>query len=72
MGRLRIAALFGGVRGEAPVAVQKIAQIAVKLGAVVHAAAGKIASVDINPLMVGLQDGVCAVDALVEMRMQPE
>lgn len=64
---LRIAALFPGVRGEAPMPVAAIARVAVGLGEMVQAAAGAIASVDINPLMLG-DEGVVAVDALVEMR----
>jgi acyl-CoA synthetase (NDP forming) len=64
---LRIAPLFAGVRGEAPMPLAAIARAALALGTLVQAAAGKIASVDVNPLMVG-DDGVLAVDALVELR----
>lgn len=63
---LRIAALFPGVRGEAPMPVEAIARCALALGQLVQAANGAIASVDINPLMIA-EDGVLAVDALVEI-----
>ncbi len=66
MQALRIAALFPGVRGEAPMPVAAIARCALALGQLLQAAQGTIASVDINPLML-TDEGVLAVDALVEM-----
>ncbi len=66
MGELRIAALFPGVRGETPWPVRQIANAAVNLGSWIHDQAGRIKSVDINPLIIG-PDAFVAADALVEM-----
>jgi acyl-CoA synthetase (NDP forming) len=66
MDELRIAALFPGVRGEAPWPVRQIADVAVNLGAWIHDQAGRIKSVDINPLIIG-PHAFAAADALVEL-----
>jgi acyl-CoA synthetase (NDP forming) len=64
---LRIAPLLLGVRGEPPLDVAAFARMAVGLGAAMLAGAGRIASVDINPVMLFEQGrGALAVDALVE------
>ena len=64
---LRIAPLLDGVRGEPPLDVQALANIAVAVGTVIAGARGTIASVDLNPVMVGaVGDGAVVVDALVE------
>ena len=56
-----------GVRGDPPLDVRALADIAVAVGAVIAGARGAIASVDLNPVMVGAAgDGAVVVDALVE------
>ncbi|HRO80871.1 MAG TPA: acetate--CoA ligase family protein [Alicycliphilus denitrificans] len=64
---LRIAPLLGGVRGEPPLDVQALSRIAVAAGRVIAGARGAIASLDLNPVMVGAAgEGAVVVDALVE------
>jgi acyl-CoA synthetase (NDP forming) len=65
--RLRMAPLWAGVRGEPPLPLQAITCAAVALGRWVHAEAGRVLSADVNPLMAGPGDTLCAVDALVEL-----
>lgn len=65
---LRIGALLQGVRGDPPADVAALAQQAVALGDYALAAGPRLASVDINPVMVGtVGQGAVAVDALVEL-----
>jgi acyl-CoA synthetase (NDP forming) len=67
LGALRIAPLLQGVRGEPPLDIEAFADAAVRLGEVMRAANGGIASVDINPVMVFESGrGALAVDALIE------
>ncbi|WP_182120166.1 acetate--CoA ligase family protein [Acidovorax sp. FHTAMBA] len=64
---LRIAPLIDGVRGDPPLDVAALADIAVAVGQVIAGARGAIASVDLNPVMVGAAgEGAVVVDALVE------
>lgn len=64
---LRIAPLYAGVRGEPALALGALARLAVRLGAVVDGANGAIASIDLNPVMVGATDeATVIVDALIE------
>ena len=64
---LRIAPLLDGVRGDPPLDVQALAEIAVAVGQVIAGARGTMASVDLNPVMVGAAgEGAVVVDALVE------
>lgn len=64
---LRIAPILAGVRGEPPVDVQAVARSAMALGRFAAANAASIASIDVNPLIAGVQDeGAWAVDAVVE------
>ncbi|MEB0111674.1 acetate--CoA ligase family protein [Variovorax sp. RTB1] len=64
---LRIAPILAGVRGEAPVDLDIVARTAVALGALAAAHADRIASIDLNPLIVGEQgQGGWAVDAVIE------
>lgn len=64
---LRIAPLLEGVRGDPPLDVQALANIAVAVGTVISGARGTIASLDLNPVMVGAAGGgAVVVDALVE------
>ena len=56
------------LRGEAPLDVQALSRIAVAVGQVVAGARGAIASLDLNPVMVGAAgEGAVVVDALVEV-----
>lgn len=65
---LRIGALLQGVRGDPPADVEALARQAVTLGDYALAAGPRLASVDINPVMVGaVGQGAVAVDALVEL-----
>jgi acyl-CoA synthetase (NDP forming) len=64
---LRIAPLVDGVRGEPALDVDALAAVAIGVGRMVRAASGAIASVDLNPVMVGaVGEGALVVDALVE------
>ena len=64
---LRMAPLLDGVRGDPALDVAALADIAVAVGQVIAGARGAIASVDLNPVMVGAAgDGAVVVDALVE------
>ena len=64
---LRIAPLVGGVRGEPPLDVDALAAVAVGVGRLVRAAKGKIASIDLNPVIVGTAgEGAVVVDGLIE------
>ena len=66
--RLRIAPLFGGVRGEAPMDVDAVSRLLVLVGDLFAGAGGTIASLDLNPVMVGSAgEGVRVLDALVEL-----
>lgn len=69
---LRMAPLLDGVRGDPPLDVRALADIAVAVGQVVAGAHGAIASVDLNPVMVGaIGEGAIVVDALVECAPSP-
>ncbi|HSD43473.1 MAG TPA: acetate--CoA ligase family protein [Burkholderiales bacterium] len=64
---LRIAPLIDGVRGEPPLDVEALAAVAIGVGRLIRAAGGAIASVDLNPVMVGaVGEGALVVDALIE------
>jgi acyl-CoA synthetase (NDP forming) len=72
--KLRIAPVFKGVRGEAPIELQDLAELAQRLGALLVAADGQIASIDLNPVMAvqGASDGAdkfVIADALIERRL---
>jgi hypothetical protein len=63
---LRIAPLLDGVRGEPPLDLAAFCDAAVKIGALMLAPESRIASLDLNPVMVGAAGEACAVaDALV-------
>ena len=67
LGRLRIAPLFQGVRGEPPLDADALAEAALKLGVLIASAEGRIASIDLNPVMVGARGaGIVVADALAE------
>ncbi len=64
---LRVAPILAGVRGEPPLDVDALAAVAVGVGRLICAARGRIASVDLNPVIVGAAgEGAVIVDALVE------
>ncbi len=64
---LRIAPLLDGVRGDPPLDLDALAAAAIGVGRLICGAKGKIASIDLNPVMVGAKgEGVVIVDALVE------
>ena len=64
---LRIAPLLAGTRGDPPLDVDALAAVAVRVGLLMVAAQGQIASLDLNPVMLGAAgEGVVVVDALVE------
>ncbi len=66
LNRLRIAPLIRGVRGEPPLPIEPLCRAAVRLSQVTMSARG-IASIDLNPIIVGAENEPCViVDALVE------
>jgi len=72
IGRLRIAPLLAGVRGEAARDLDAVAQMAVRLGAAIIAWQDEVASIDVNPVMVyAAGEGAVALDALIEMGSDP-
>ncbi|TMH67912.1 MAG: acetate--CoA ligase family protein [Betaproteobacteria bacterium] len=64
---LRIAPLLRAQRGQPARDVRALARMAVKLGEAIIAWQGRVASVDVNPVMV-FETGAQALDALVESR----
>ncbi len=67
LGSLRIAPILDGVRGEPPIDLAPVCAMAVRLGQLMVAAQGRIASIDVNPVIVGAAgEGAVVVDALVE------
>jgi acyl-CoA synthetase (NDP forming) len=63
VGRLKGARALTGLRGALPVDVAAIADVAVRVGALMRAR-GEIAEIDINPL-IAYPEGVLALDALI-------
>lgn len=63
----RMHALLTGYRGRAPLAVDALADVLVRVSLLAADHAERIAEIDINPLFVG-PDGVTAADALVALR----
>ncbi len=69
--RLRIAPILRGVRGEPACDIEALAQAVARLGAIIAAARGRIAAIDLNPVLVGAAgQGLTVLDALVE-RAEP-
>jgi acetate---CoA ligase (ADP-forming) len=68
LGRLRVYPLLRSFRGRPASDVAAFASMAVKLGQAMLAWGGKVASVDVNPVIVG-ERGALAVDALVELHV---
>ena len=66
--RLHIAPLLHGVRGEPPLDLEAVAAIAARLGEIMQAGRRRIASIDLNPVMVKAKgEGAVVADALVEL-----
>lgn len=66
LGRLRIAPLLEGVRGDPPMDVEAFCKAAVTVGAMVSVPEARIASLDLNPVIVCARgEGCHVVDALV-------
>jgi acyl-CoA synthetase (NDP forming) len=66
---LRIGPILAGVRGEALIDLDVVARTAVALGELAAAHSKSIASIDLNPLIVGdAGQGGWAVDAVIERR----
>jgi hypothetical protein len=64
---LRIAPILSGVRGEPAIDLEPLAGAAIRLGQIITDGAGTIASIDINPAIVGVDgQSLVIVDALVE------
>jgi acyl-CoA synthetase (NDP forming) len=66
LGRLRIAPLLAGVRGEPPMDVDALADAVVKVGELMRDAAAKVMSLDLNPVLLdSAGKGCVVVDAAV-------
>jgi hypothetical protein len=66
LSRLRIAPLYEGVRGEAPLDIPSVVEAVLAVGRMMADPAAKVVSVDFNPVIVGaVGQGYAAVDALV-------
>ncbi|MGP1679042.1 MAG: acetate--CoA ligase family protein, partial [Burkholderiales bacterium] len=66
--RLHIAPLLHGVRGEPALDLEAVAAIAMRLGEIMQAGRGRIAAIDLNPVMVRTKgEGAVVADALVEL-----
>jgi acyl-CoA synthetase (NDP forming) len=70
IGKLRIAPVLKGVRGQPPLDALALANAAVALGNFALQQRDHLLSIDINPVMV-MADGVVAVDAVIEYREAP-
>ncbi len=66
---LRLAPLLGGVRGDPALDIDALARLVVQIGQLAVAAQGTIASIDLNPVLVGADgEGVVVLDALIERK----
>jgi acyl-CoA synthetase (NDP forming) len=66
IGRLRIAPLFAGVRGEPPMDVEALCDAVIKIGELMLDAAVKVVSLDLNPVLLdSAGKGCVVVDAVV-------
>ena len=69
LNRLHIAPVLRGVRGEPALDLEAVAAIAVRLGEIMQAGAGRIACIDLNPVIVkAIGEGAVVADALVECK----
>ena len=66
LGRLRIAPLFAGVRGEPPMDVEALCDAVVKIGELMLDPAARVMSLDLNPVLLDdAGKGCVVVDAVV-------
>jgi acyl-CoA synthetase (NDP forming) len=66
LGKLRIAPLFAGVRGEPPMDVDALCEAVVKIGELMLDPAAKLVSLDLNPVLLdSAGKGCVVVDAVV-------
>jgi len=66
LGRLRVAPLFAGVRGEQPMDVESLCDAVVKIGALMLDPAARVMSLDLNPVLLDTAGKGCVVvDAVV-------
>jgi acetate---CoA ligase (ADP-forming) len=66
LGRLRIAPLFAGVRGESPMDIDSLCDAVVGIGALMLDPAAKVMSLDLNPVLLDTAGKGCVVvDAVV-------
>ena len=66
LAKLRIAPLFSGVRGEAPMDVDALADAVVKIGELMCDDTAKVVSIDLNPVLIdSAGQGCVVVDAVV-------
>jgi acetate---CoA ligase (ADP-forming) len=66
LGKLRIAPLFDGVRGEPPMDIAALSAAVVKIGELMRDASAKVMSIDLNPVMLdSFGKGCVVVDAVV-------
>ncbi|WP_313299158.1 acetate--CoA ligase family protein [Diaphorobacter sp.] len=66
--RLHMAPLLGGLRGEPPLDVAALAQLTVAVSEFAMRARDQVASLDLNPVLVGSAgEGAMVVDALIEV-----
>lgn len=66
LGKLRIAPLFDGVRGEPPMDVDAVCDAVVKIGELMRDPQARVASIDLNPVMLDSDGKGCVVvDAVV-------
>jgi hypothetical protein len=63
--RLAIRTLLGGVRGGSPVNLDALAEVVARFSELALDAAGRLAAVDVNPVIAG-PDRSVAVDALMK------
>jgi acyl-CoA synthetase (NDP forming) len=66
LGKLRIAPLFAGVRGEPPMDVEALCEAVVRIGELMLDPAAKVMSLDLNPVLLdSTGKGCVVVDAVV-------
>jgi acyl-CoA synthetase (NDP forming) len=66
LGRLRIAPLFAGVRGEPPMDVDALCNAVVRIGELMLDPAARVMSLDLNPVLIdSVGKGCVVVDAVV-------
>ncbi|HWW49855.1 MAG TPA: acetate--CoA ligase family protein [Xanthobacteraceae bacterium] len=64
--KLRIAPLLGGARGEEPMDVAALCDVVVKIGELMRDPSARVASIDLNPVMLASRgEGCVVVDAVV-------